>query len=155
MKAGPMSDEQSSNYFDAAMHAYQVLGVAAPKYLARLQQLAQYNSSEELTPSLMDGARKTLSLHAQHPRHPPQTYGRLGHSGGVLFVSLVTAGIGNSSVNAAKTLNSLRMIRPQSICGSVLPASSRTSSARPRKKSSHGWTRPLRLFLNGIGHTTN
>jgi hypothetical protein len=43
-----MSYEQSSIYFDAAMYAYQVLGVAAPKYLARLQQLAQYNSSEEL-----------------------------------------------------------------------------------------------------------
>ncbi len=39
---------KATNYFDAAMYAYQVLGVAAPKYLARLQQLAQYNSSEEL-----------------------------------------------------------------------------------------------------------
>jgi len=43
-----MSYEQTTNYFDAAMYAYQVLGVTAPKYLARLQQLAQYNSSEEL-----------------------------------------------------------------------------------------------------------
>src|SRR5580658_7448200 len=30
------------------MYAYQVRGVTAPKYRARLQQLAQYNSSEEL-----------------------------------------------------------------------------------------------------------
>jgi hypothetical protein len=49
-----MSYEQTTNYFDAAMHAYQVLGVAAPKYLARLQQLAQYNSSEELH-AIIDG----------------------------------------------------------------------------------------------------
>jgi hypothetical protein len=49
-----MSYEQSSIYFDAAMYAYQVLGVAAPKYLARLQQLAQYNSSEELH-AIVDG----------------------------------------------------------------------------------------------------
>lgn len=43
-----MSYEQSSNYFDAALYAYQVLGVDAPKYLARLQQLSRYNSTDEL-----------------------------------------------------------------------------------------------------------